>query len=90
MTKSALVMGLLVLFCVPSLAFAEDRGAVTKIKELDSRISMILTDDRRKYIQCEEIKDIGRELDDLMVPVTDPEASSLYHQTKNRIRDLCP
>jgi len=85
--KSAIVIGLLFFFCVP--AFAGDRNTLAKIKELDSRISMTITDDRRKYAQCEELKNIGKELDDLMVSETDPEATSLYLQTKNRIRDLC-
>jgi len=58
MMKNVLILGMRVLFCVP--AFAESWNVIAKIKELDRSISMIITDGRLKYLQCEEIKEIGR------------------------------
>ncbi len=86
--KNVLIIGLLLLFCVP--AFAENKKIISKIQDLDRRISMIITDERLKYEQCQEIKQIGKELDELMIPETDSEAISLYQETKQRVRDLCP
>jgi hypothetical protein len=86
--KSAIVIGLLLLLCFPT--FAADRKKLAKIEDLDRQISMIITNESAISIQREDLKNIGRELDDLVTNETDPEVISLYNRVKTRISDLYP
>ena len=85
--KSAIVVVLLFLFCFP--AFAADRNKINRVKDLNYRITKIITGDSLKSAQCEELRQIGRELDELVASETDPELTSLYYEGKNEIRSFC-
>jgi len=86
--KSAIVIGLLLLLCFP--IFAADGNKLAKIKDLDRQVSNIITNESAMSIQREDLKNIGKELDDLLIDETDPEVISRCNAVKTRIRDLFP
>ena len=86
--KIALVIGLLLLLCFPT--FAADRVKIGKIKDLDRQISHVITSDIAMSAQRDELRNIKRELDDLIKNETDPEVLSLANEVKTRLRDLYP
>jgi hypothetical protein len=86
--KSAIVVGLLLVFCFP--VFAADRNKLAKIDDLDRQVSRIITNEDAISIQMEDLRRISRELDDLVASETDPEVIARYQNVKTRIRDLFP
>jgi hypothetical protein len=86
--KTTIVIGLLLLLCFPT--FAADRYKIGKIRDLDRQISQLIIRDISWAAQQEELKNIKRQLDDLIIDETDPEVISLYNEVKTRLRDLYP
>ncbi len=86
--KSVIVIVLLLLLCLP--AFAGERNKLTDMKDLDRRISNVMTGDQSTSIQREELRKIKRELEDLAGNDTDPDVRSLYFEINTRLKDLYP